>query len=68
MGYIFINEVGQWFYQLDHVTWSKTFLKIILICKFYLVLLPNLFHRYVDFIDGGKVSISGKMVHIWECF
>ena len=28
MGYILINEVGQWFYQLYHVTWSMTFLKI----------------------------------------
>ena len=23
LGYIFMNEVGQWFYQLDHVAFSK---------------------------------------------
>ena len=25
MGYILINEVGQWFYQLDHVTFLKIY-------------------------------------------
>ena len=59
--YILINEIDQWFYQLDHVTFLK-------ICKFYIVLLLNLFHPYVNFIVGGKVGISSKMVLIWEYF
>ena len=49
-------------------TWSRDFSKNIQNFKFYIVLLPNLFHPYVNFIAGGKVGISSKMVHIWEYF
>ena len=51
---------------INLITWL--FKKFILICKLYIVLLPNLFHPYVTIIAGGKVVISGKMVHIWEYF
>ena len=43
---ILINEVGQWFYQLDHVTLSKN---IFWFVKLYIVRLPNLFHPNVNF-------------------
>ena len=42
----------------------RLFLKYILICKIYIVLLPNLFHPYVNFIADGKVGIFSKIVHI----
>ena len=43
---------------------TRLFLKYILICKFYIVILPNLFCPYVNFIAGGKVGNSSKTVHI----
>ena len=44
--YILINEVGQWFYLLDHVVLSKN---IFWFVKLYIVRLPNLFHPNVNF-------------------
>ena len=58
--YILINEVGLWFYQPDHVTFSKNI--------FWSVLLPNLFHPNVNFIAGGKVGISSKILHVSKYF
>ena len=36
-----------------------------LICKLYIVLLPNNIHPNVNFVADGKVSIS-KMQNIWK--
>ena len=62
--YILINEVGQWFYELGHVTFLKIYSNLqILHCVFTKSIPP-----YVNFIVGGKVGISSKIVHIWEYF
>ena len=46
LGYFLINEVGQWFYQLDHVTFSKN----VFLFKFCTVLLPNMLHPEDNFM------------------
>ena len=53
--YISINEVGQWFNQLDHVSFSKN---CNMVCKLYAALLPNLFLSNFNFITGVKVDIK----------
>ena len=65
-GYILINEVGQWFYQLDHVTFPKNV--AIPVCKLYIVLLLNLLRPNVSFIAHVKIDISSKKLHSWKCF
>ena len=53
-----LNEIDQWFRQLDLVT--KTLLRSVLCCKLYIVLLLNLLGLNVHFVPYGKVVISGN--------
>ena len=50
-------------------TWSRDFFwKCILVCKLYIVLLPNLLRPNVNFIADIKVDISSKKLHSRKCF
>ena len=51
------DKVGQWFYELNHVTF---FLKYILVCKSYNVPLPNLFRPNVNFISGSSKKLHTR--------
>ena len=56
-GYSFIKELGQWFYQIDH----KTFSKNVLDYKLYTVLLLNLFCPNSNFIAYVEADVPSKL-------
>ena len=60
-----MSEAGQWFYQLDHVTFS---IKCSLVCKLCTVILPDLFSPNAIFVAGVKVDISSKKLHTKNYF
>ena len=59
-GYILINKVSNWFYQLDYVTFHKN---VFWPVNCILFVLPNLLHPNVNFITAIKVDISNEVLH-----
>ena len=59
-------DFDKWSWSVILSAWSLDFFwKCILVCKLYIVLLPNLFRPNVNFIAG---DISSKKLHIREYF
>ena len=53
------KHFGKWSGSMILSTWSRDFLqKCILVCKFFIVLLPTMLIPNVNFIAGVKVDIS----------